>query len=72
MKLKTSFDDFIDERILVSHNAFGNKEMKVKILEVSDEIAPLAGKFGDRVKINKIIITIKHLELKKSRKGNLT
>ena len=38
---KTSFDEFVDERILVSHNAFGNKEMKIKILEVSDEIAPL-------------------------------
>ena len=59
---KTSFDEFIDERILVSHNAFGDKEMKIKILEVSDEIAPLAGKFGERVKINKIIITIKHLQ----------
>ena len=59
---KTSFDEFIDERILVSHNAFGNKEMKIKILEVSDESAPLASKFGDRVKLNKIIVTIKHLE----------
>ena len=66
---KTSFDDFIDERILVSHNAFGNKEMKVKILEVSDEIAPLAGKFGDRIKINKIIITIKHLETQEIEEG---
>ena len=66
---KTSFDDFIDERILVSHNAFGNKEMKIKILEVSDEIAPLAGKFGDRVKINKIIITIKHLETQEIEEG---
>ena len=66
---KTSFDDFIDERILVSHNAFGNKEMKVKILEVSDEIAPLAGIFGDRVKINKIIITIKHLETQEIEEG---
>ena len=66
---KTSFDDFIDERILVSHNAFGNKEMKVKILEVSDEIAPLAGKFGDRVKINKIIITIKHIETQEIEEG---
>ena len=55
---KTSFDEFIDERILVSHNAFGNKEMKIKILEISDETAPLASKFGDRVKINKIIVTI--------------
>jgi len=66
---KTSFDDFIDERILVSHNAFGNKEMKIKILEVSDEIAPLVGKFGDRVKINKIIITIKHLPTQEIEEG---
>lgn len=66
---KISFDDFIDERVLVSHNAFGNKEMKVKILEVSDEIAPLAGKFGDRIKINKIIITIKHLGTQEIEEG---
>ena len=66
---KTSFDDFIDERIVVSHNAVGNKEMKIKILEVSDEIAPLAGKFGDRVKINKIIITIKHLQTQEIEEG---
>ena len=66
---KTSFDDFIDERILVSHNAFGDKEMKIKILEVSDEIAPLAGKFGDRVKINKIVITIKHLQTQEIEEG---
>jgi len=58
----SSFDEFIDERILVSHNAFGNKEMKIKITEISDEIPPLITKFGNRVKINKILITIKHLE----------
>jgi len=66
---KTSFDDFIDERVLVSHNAFGNKEMKIKILEVSDEIAPLVTKFGDRVKINKIIVTIKHLQTQEVEEG---
>ena len=66
---KTSFDEFIDERVLVSRNAFGNKEMKIKILEVSDETAPLVSKFGDRVKINKIIITIKHLENQQIEEG---
>ena len=66
---KTSFDEFIDERILVSHNAFGNKEMKIKILEVSDEIAPLITKFGDRVKVNTIIITIKHLQTQQIEEG---
>ena len=66
---KTSFDEFIDERILVSRNAFGDKEMKIKILEVSDESAPLASKFGDRVKLNKIIVTIKHLESQQIEEG---
>ena len=66
---KTSFDEFVDERTLVSHNAFGNKEMKIKILEVSDEIAPLVTKFGDRVKINKIIVTIKHLQTQQIEEG---
>jgi hypothetical protein len=66
---KTSFDEFIDERILVSHNAFGDKEMKIKILEVSDETAPLVSKFGDRVKLNKIIITIKHLKNQQIEEG---
>ena len=66
---KTSFDEFIDERILVSHNAFGDKEMKIKILEVSDEIASLTTKFGDRVKINKIIVTIKHLKTQEIEEG---
>ena len=66
---KTNFDEFIDERILVSRNAFGNKEMKIKILEVSDESAPLASKFGDRVKLNKIIVTIKHLENQQIEEG---
>ena len=59
---KTRFDEFIDERILVSHNAFGDKEMKIKIIEISDENPTLITKFGNRVKINKILITIKHLE----------
>jgi hypothetical protein len=54
---------------LSSHNAFGDKEMKIKILEVSDEIAPLVTKFGDRVKINKIIVTIKHLQTQQIEEG---
>jgi hypothetical protein len=39
--------------------------MKIKVLEVSDERNPSLWKFGDRVKINKILITIKHLKTQK-------
>ena len=47
-----SFSDFIDERMLVSKNVLGTKEMKIKVVEVSDETAPSQWKFGDRVKVN--------------------
>ncbi len=58
---RISFEEFTDERLLISHDASGNKQMKIKVLEVSDENTPSKWKFGDRVKINKILITIKHL-----------
>ena len=64
-----SFEEFVDERILVSHDILGKKEMKIKVLEVSDETPPLQWKFGDRVKINKILVTIKHLESQEVEEG---
>lgn len=64
-----SFEEFVDERMLVSRNVFGNKEMKIKILEVSDEHPPTQWKFGDRVKVNKILITIKHLGTQQIEEG---
>ena len=66
-----SFTDFIDERMLISKNVLGTKEMKIKVVEVSDENAPSQWKFGDRVKVNKILITIKHLESQKVEEGEL-
>ena len=65
------FQNFIDERTLVSHDALGKKQMKIKVLEVSDESPPSQWKFGDRVKINKILITIKHLETQEVEEGEL-
>ncbi len=63
------FEEFVDERVLVSHDTFGKKEMKIKIVEVSDENAPQRWKLGDRVKVNKIIVTIKHLETQQVEEG---
>ena len=66
-----SFSDFIDERMLISHDVLGTKEMKIKVLELSDETAPSQWKLGDRVKVNKILITIKHLETQEIEEGEL-
>ncbi|PIN83906.1 MAG: hypothetical protein COV65_02355, partial [Nitrosopumilales archaeon CG11_big_fil_rev_8_21_14_0_20_33_24] len=49
-KTRVSFEEFTDERTLISYDAFGNKQMKIKVLEVSDENPPSKWKFGDRVK----------------------
>jgi len=59
---RITFEEFTDERILISHDSSGTKQMKIKVLEVSDENPPSKWKFGDRVKISKILITIKHLQ----------
>jgi len=56
------FEKFVDESILISRDIFGKKGMKIKISDISDESPPNQWKFGDRVKINKIIVTVKHLE----------
>jgi len=63
------FEEFVDERVLVSHDTFGKKEMKIKVVEVSDENTPSKWKFGDRVKVNKILVTIKHLETQEVEEG---
>lgn len=68
-KSRISFEEFTDERTLVSHDAFGNKQMKIKVLEVSDEVPPIKWKFGDRVKVTKILITIKHLATQEVEEG---
>ena len=66
-----AYEEFIDERILISRDAFGKKEMKIKVLEVSDEKAPTSWKLGDRVKVNKILVTVKHLETQQVEEGEL-
>ena len=66
---RISFEEFTDEKTLISHDVFGNKQMKIKVLEVSDEIPPVQWKFGDRVKITKILVTIKHLTTQEVEEG---
>ena len=68
-KSRISFEEFTDERTLVSHDIFGSKQMKIKVLEVSDEIPPIKWKFGDRVKVTKILVTIKHLATQEVEEG---
>ena len=42
-----SFQDYVDERMLISHDVLGTKEMKIKVIEISDENPPSKWKLGD-------------------------
>ncbi len=66
---RTKFEEFVDERLLVSMDALGNKQMKIKVLDVSDEHPPVQWRFGDRIKITKILVTIKHLSTQEVEEG---
>lgn len=68
---RRTFDEFVDERTLTSRDLFGKKEMKIRVLEVSDELqqSKIRWKFGDRVKVDKIVVTIKHLDTMQVEEG---
>ncbi len=66
---RISFEEFTDERTLISYDTFGEKQMKIKVLEISDETPHLKWKLGDRVKITKILVTIKHLATQQVEEG---
>ena len=63
------FENFVDERSLISHDAFGNKEIKIKLLEVEDDTADHVWRFGVRVKVKKILLTIKHIQTQQVEEG---
>jgi len=69
VKPRINFEEFTDEGTLISYDAFGKKQMKIKILEVSDEVAPSRWKLGDRVKVMKILVTIRHLSTQQVEEG---
>ena len=63
------FEGYVDERTLVSRDAFGTKEIKIKVVELEDEYYPLTWKFGEKAKVKKIFITIKHVDTKQVEEG---
>src|SRR5512135_809359 len=64
-----SFEDFVDERSLVSRDALATKEIKLKLLEVEDDTSDHIWRFGVRVKVKKILVTIKHINTQQIEEG---
>ncbi len=57
-----SYDRFIDERLLTSRDALNRLQIKIKITEIDENARDFSQRFGHRVLINKVLLTIKHTD----------
>ena len=55
-----SYDRFIDERLLTSHDALNRLQIKIKVLEIDENARDFSQRFGHRVLVQKVLLTIKH------------
>ncbi|HKF27232.1 MAG TPA: hypothetical protein VKB06_02410 [Nitrososphaera sp.] len=55
-----SYDRFIDERLLTSRDALNKLQIKMKVLEIDENARDFSQRFGQRVLVQKVLLTIKH------------
>ena len=55
-----SYDRFIDERLLTSRDALNRLQIKIKVLEIDENARDFSQRFGRRVLVQRVLLTIKH------------
>jgi hypothetical protein len=55
-----SYDRFLDERLLTSRDALNKLQIKMKVLEIDESARDFSQRFGHRVLVQKVLLTIKH------------
>jgi hypothetical protein len=55
-----SYDRFIDERLLTSRDALNKLQIKMKVLEIDESARDFSQRFGHRVLVQKVLLTIKY------------
>jgi hypothetical protein len=54
------YDRFIDERLLTSRDALNKLQIKMKVVEIDESARDFSQRFGRRVLVQKVLLTIKH------------
>ena len=52
----------MDERLLTSRDALNKMQIKVKLLEIDDNARDFSQRFGRRVLVKKVLLTIKYTQ----------
>jgi hypothetical protein len=55
-----SYDRFVDERLLTSRDALNKVQIKIKIVEIDEGARDFSQRFGRRVLVKKVLLTIKN------------
>ena len=57
-----SYDRFVDERLLTSRDALNKLQIKMKLVEIDENARDFSQRFGHRILVKKVLLTIKHTE----------
>jgi hypothetical protein len=59
---RMSYDRFIDDRLLTSRDALNKIQLKIKLTEIDENARDHSQRFGRRILVKKVLLTIKHNE----------
>lgn len=60
LKQLMSYDRFVDDRLLTSRDALNTTQMKIKLVEIDEAARDFSQRFGRRVLVKKVLLTIKY------------
>lgn len=55
-----SYDRFVDDRLLTSRDALNTTQMKLKLVEIDGGARDFSQRFGSRVLVTKVLLTMKY------------
>ena len=57
-----TFDRFVDDRLLTSRDALNKSQLKLKLVDIDENARDYSQRFGQRVLVKKILVTIRYLD----------
>jgi hypothetical protein len=57
-----SYDRFVDDRLLTSRDVLNRKQIKMKLLDYDESARDFSQRFGSRILVRKVLLTIKQTD----------
>ena len=57
-----TFDRFVDDRLLTSRDALNKTQLKIKLVDIDANARDYSQRFGQRVLVKKILVTIRYMD----------